>query len=208
MTGLGGHVPQVEPTEVAARRQQRAVPVEGHGEHRSGARHDRPTHATPGVTSQSCTSPCRCWSLNPSTPFGSTATASSRPSGLKATCQTGSVPLVERATDGRPAPRIEEPNLPVDRSDGDELPVGVEGDCGDGRVAVDPASLPSRRRVVHDRAAVEPPRDEPPAVGAEGHVGGQIGRRRPAALRSPALRSCSRRPPNAGARSRGSGRRG
>ena len=58
-------------------------------------------------------------------------------------------------------------------------------------------SLPSRRRVVLDHVPVELPGDEPLAVGAEGHVGGQIGPLRRAALRSPAPRPCSRRPPSA-----------
>ena len=45
---LGRHVPQVEPLG-AAGRQQRAVRVEGHGEHRSGARHDLPPHRSSGA---------------------------------------------------------------------------------------------------------------------------------------------------------------
>src|SRR5205823_12906497 len=82
------------------------------------------------------------------------------------------VPLVERAADGRPGLRIEEANVAVDRSDGDELPAWVEGDCRDDGTAGDPESLPSRSGVVDDGVAIELARDEPLPVGTEGDVGG------------------------------------
>ena len=145
--------------------------------HRSAARLDRPSHAT-------CGSPRPRAAPRPAAAARRTRSRAVRVHGhreqptvrAEGDLPDRRVPAGERRADGRPAPRIEESKLPVDRSDGDELSIGVEGDRGDERTGVDPESLSSRRRVVHDRLAVELPTHEPFAVGAEGHVGGQIGR--------------------------------
>ena len=177
MAGLGGHIPQVEPPAVAAGRQQRAVPAEGHGEHRSAARRDLPPDATPGIHVPELHLALPLLAVEPLHAVRvhghreqPTVGAESRPA---------RPPIRPRRAGGPTAAPLfgsKKRTFPSIVPTAMRFPSGWKATA----VTTEPASIRSGLTpglgVVHDRAAVEPPRGEPLAVGAEGHVGGQVRR--------------------------------
>ena len=155
---MGGRIPEVDAPAVAGGREQRAVVIEGDGQHRPRSWLHGSSDAVAGAHRPEldlALPPLAVETVDAVRVDGHREHAAVR---AESDLPDGRLPDAERRADFPATPRIEKSNVTVDRSDGDQLAVGLERNRGDDRAVVDPESLAPGRSVVHDRAAIEPAR--------------------------------------------------